>query len=196
MKKVLLGLAVIFLARTGTLAADRWVHVKVEEGGTQGETVRINLPLSLAEKVLPAIHTEKLCAGKVKVSKDDIHDLDLRAVMEALRAAPDNEFITVESQHENVRVAKAGGNLLIKVQENKETAAGTKAKTETKTRAETVNVTIPIPVVEALLSGAQDELDILAAVRALGAVGNTVLVSVDDQHSKVRIWVDSRNTME
>ena len=195
MKKVLLGLAVIFLARTGTLAADRWVHVKVEEGGTQGETVRINLPLSLAEKVLPAIHTDKLCAGKVKVSKDDIHDLDLRAVMEALRTAPDNEFITVESRHDNVRVAKAGGNLLIKVQENKETA-GTKAKTETKTRAETVNVTIPIPVVDALLSGAQDELDILAAVRALGAVGDTVLVSVDDQHSKVRIWVDSRNTME
>jgi hypothetical protein len=195
MKKVLLGLAVIFLARTGTLAADRWVHVTVEEGGAQGETVRINLPLSLAEKVLPAIHTDKLCAGKVKVSKGDVHDLDLRAIMEALRAAPDNEFITVESQHENVRVAKAGGNLLIKVQENKQTA-GTKAKTETKTRAETVNVTIPIPVVEALLSGAQDELDILAAVRALGAVGDTVLVSVDDQHSKVRIWVDSRNTME
>jgi hypothetical protein len=195
MKKVLLGLAVIFLARTGTLAADRWVHVKVEEGGTQGETVRINLPLSLAEKVLPAIHTEKLCDGKVKVGKVDVHDLDLRAIMEALRAAPDNEFITVESRHDNVRVAKAGGNLLIKVQENKETA-GTKAKTETKTRAETVNVTIPIPVVEALLSGAQDELDILAAVRALGAVGDTVLVSVDDQHSKVRIWVDSRNTME
>jgi hypothetical protein len=195
MKKVLLGLAVIFLARTGTLAADRWVHVKVEEGGTQGETVRINLPLSLAEKVLPAIHTEKLCDGKVKVGKVDVHDVDLRAIMEALRAAPDNEFITVESRHDNVRVAKAGGNLLIKVQENKETA-GTKAKTETKTRAETVNVTIPIPVVEALLSGAQDELDILAAVRALGAVGDTVLVSVDDQHSKVRIWVDSRNTME
>jgi hypothetical protein len=195
MKKVLLGLAVIFLTRTGALAADRWVHVKVEESGTQGETVRINLPLSLAEKVLPAIHTEKLCAGKVKVSKGDIHDLDLRAVMEALRTAPDNEFITVESRHDNVRVAKAGGNLLIKVQENKETA-DTKAKTETKTRAETVNVTIPLSVVEALLSGAQDELDILAAVRALGAVGDTVLVSVDDQHSKVRIWVDSRNTME
>lgn len=195
MKKVLLGLAVIFLARTGTLAADRWVHVKVEEGGTQGETVRINLPLSLAEKVLPAIHTDKLCAGKVKVSKGDVHDLDLRAIMEALRTAPDNEFIVVESRHDNVRVAKAGGNLLIKVQENKETA-GTKAKTETKTRAETVNVTIPISVVDALLSGAQDELDILAAVRALGAVGDTVLVSVDDQHSKVRIWVDSRNTME
>lgn len=195
MKKVLLGLAIIFLTRTGALAADRWVHVKVEESAAQGETVRINLPLSLAEKVLPAIHTDKLCAGKVKVSKDEIHDLDLRAVMEALRTTPDNEFITVESRHDNVRVAKAGGNLLIKVQENKETA-GAKAKTETKTRTETVNVTIPIPVVDALLSGGQDELDVLAAVRALGTVGDTVLVSVDDQHSKVRIWVDSRNTME
>jgi protoporphyrinogen oxidase len=115
--------------------------------------------------------------------------------VEALRTTPDNEFITVESTHENVRVAKAGGNLLIKVQENKETT-GSKGKTETKTKAETVNVTIPIPVVDALLSGGQDELDVLAAVRALGAVADTVLVSVDDQHSKVRIWVDSRNTME
>jgi hypothetical protein len=195
MKKVLLALAIIFLARTCALAADRWVHVKVEEGGAQGETVRINLPLSLAEKVLPAIHTDKLRAGKVKVSKGDVHDLDLRAIVEALRTAPDNEFITVESTHGNVRVAKAGGNLLIKVQENKETA-GSKGKTETKTKAETVNVTIPIPVVDALLSGGQDELDVLAAVRALGAVADTVLVSVEDQHSKVRIWVDSRNTME
>jgi hypothetical protein len=195
MKKVLLALAIIFLARTCALAADRWVHVTVEEGGAQGETVRINLPLSLAGKVLPAIHTDKLYAGKVKVSKGDIHNLDLRAIVEALRTAPDNEFITVESTHENVRVAKAGGNLLIKVQENKETA-GSKGKTETKAKAETVNVTIPIPVVDALLSGGQDELDVLAAVRALGAVGDTVLVTVEDQHSKVRIWVDSRNTMD
>jgi hypothetical protein len=27
-------------------------------------------------------------------------------------------------------------------------------------------------------------------------VGDTVLVAVDDEHDKVRIWVDSRNTME
>ncbi len=36
MKKVLLGLAVIFLTRTGALAADRWVHVKVEDGWHAG----------------------------------------------------------------------------------------------------------------------------------------------------------------
>ncbi len=189
MKRLLFGLAIIFLARTCALAAERWVHVKVEEGGASGETVRINVPLSLAEKVLPVIHTAKLHEGKVKVDSTDIHDLDLRAIVETLRTTPDNEFITVESTHENVRVAKAGGNLLIKVRESK-------GKAEAKTTAETVDVTIPFPVVDALLSAGKDELDVLAAVRALGAVGDTVLVAVEDQHSKVRIWVDSRNTMD
>jgi hypothetical protein len=189
MKRVILALTIIFLARTCALAADRWVHVKVEEGGTNGETVRINVPLALAEKVLPVIHTDKLHEGKVKLHRTDIHDLDLRAIVEALRTTPDNEFITVESTHDNVRVAKAGGNFLIKVRESK-------GKADTRTTAETVDITIPFPVVDALLSAGKDELDVLAAVRALAAVGDTVLVAVEDQHSKVRIWVDSRNTMD
>jgi hypothetical protein len=189
MKRVILALAIIFLARTCALAADRWVHVKVEEAGTNGETVRINVPLALAEKVLPVIHTDKLHEGKVKLHRTDIHDLDLRAIVEALRTTPDNEFITVESTHDNVRVAKAGGNFLIKVRESK-------GKADTRTTAETVDITIPFPVVDALLSAGKDELDVLAAVRALAAVGDTVLVAVEDQHSKVRIWVDSRNTMD
>ena len=195
MRKLLFGLAMILVAGSYALAADRWLHVKVEESGVNGETVRINMPLSLAEKVLPVIHTDKLRDGKVKVDSTDIHDLDLRAIVEALRTTPDNEFITVESTHENVRVAKAGGNLLIKVR-NSHGKAGTKTTAETKTVAETVDVMIPFPVVEALLSAGKDELDVLAAVRALSAVGDTVLVAVDDQHDKVRIWVDSRNTME
>jgi hypothetical protein len=185
----------ILVAGSYALAADRWLHVKVEESGVNGETVRINMPLSLAEKVLPVIHTDKLRDGKVKVDSTAIHDLDLRAIVEALRTTPDNEFITVESTHENVRVAKAGGNLLIKVRDSHRKGAA-KTTAETKTVAETVDVMIPFPVVEALLSAGKDELDVLAAVRALSAVGDIVLVAVDDQHDKVRIWVDSRNTME
>jgi len=195
MRKLLFGLAMILVAGSYALAADRWLHVKVEESGVNGETVRINMPLSLAEKVLPVIHTDKLRDGKVKVNSTDIHDLDLRAIVEALRTMPDNEFITVESTHENVRVAKAGGNLLIKVRDSHRKGAA-KTTAETKTVAETVDVMIPFPVVEALLSAGKDELDVLAAVRALSAVGDTVLVAVDDEHDRVRIWVDSRNTME
>ena len=86
-----------------------------------------------------------------------------------------------------MRVAKSAGNLLIKVREGSEAE---------KEKHETVDVSIPFPVIDALLSAGKDELDVLAAVRALGAIGDTVLVSVNDKNSKVRIWVDSRNTTE
>jgi hypothetical protein len=166
-------------------AENRWLHVRVEEAGPEGELVRINVPLSLAEKVLPAINSKELRGGKVKVSEAKFEEVDLRAILEALRTAPENEFVTVESSHQNVRVAKAGGNLLVKVRE-----------TKGKDSAETVEVSIPFPVVDALLSGNKDELDILAAVRALGTIGDVTLVTVHDKKNKVRIWVDSQNVAE
>jgi hypothetical protein len=177
------------LALAGWALADetRWLHVRVEESGEKGETVRINLPLSLAEKVLPAIQTKELRGGKVKVSEAKFQDVDIRAILDALRTTPEHEFVTVESAKETVRVAKSGGNLLVRIHE---------AKGEDKGKTETVEVTVPFAVVDALLSGGTDELDLLAAVRALGTVGDTVLVTVNEKDSKVRIWVDSRNTSE
>jgi hypothetical protein len=190
MKRSLLCLTVILLTATCALAAEnRWLHVKVEDGGENAEIVRINLPLSLAEKVLPAIHTKELNEGKVKVSEAKFEDVDLRAILEALRTAPENEFVTVRSKNQDVRVAKSGGNLLVRVRDEKEAKEG-------KRKIENVEVTVPFAVVDALLSGGKDELDLLAAVRALGTLGDTVLVTVNDEHNKVRIWVDSRNTTD
>lgn len=187
MRRILLGLAMAVSVSTAALAADRWVHIKVEDGGVNGEVVRVNVPLSLAEKVLPAINTKELHGGKVKCNDTKIEEVDLRAILDAVRTAPDNEFVTVESKHNHVRVAKSAGHLLVKVQESKESE---------KVKHGTVDVSIPFSVIDALLSGAKDELDVLAAVRALGTIGDTVLVTVNDENSKVRIWVDSRNTTE
>jgi hypothetical protein len=185
-KRLLWVFGTILALTSWALAEEtKWLHVKVEETGAQGETVRINLPLSLAEKVLPAINTKELRGGKVKMNEAKFKDVDVRAILEALRTAPENEFVTVEGPKENVRVAKSGGNLLVKVHEAKE-----------KGKTETVEVSVPFTVVDALLSGTKDELDVLAAVRALGTIGDTVLVTVNDKDSKVRIWVDSRNTTE
>jgi len=189
-KRFLIAFGTILALASLALAADvetKWLHVRVEEAGEQGETVRINLPLSLAEKVLPAINTKQLSAGKVKVEEAKFKDVDVRAILEALRTAPEHEFVTVEGPRQNVRVAKSGGNLLIKVREMKDKEEG---------KTETVDVSVPFTVMDALLSGGKDELDLLAAVRALGTVGDTVLVTVDDQKSKVRIWVDSQSAAE
>jgi len=47
-----------------------------------------------------------------------------------------------------------------------------------------------------LLSGPNDELNVLAAVRALDEFQNLELVTVKDGSDDVRIWVDSNNTAD
>ncbi len=185
MRKLLPGTILLLLAATVALAApaDLWLHVRVEKTGEDGEIVRINLPLRVAEKVLPAIEAHELEGGKLRIHEAHIHGVDIRAVLEAVKTLEDGEFLTVESQKENVRVAKQGGYLLVMVDERKE-------------KAEHVDVKIPLRVVEALLSGEEDELNILAAVQALSEHGDDVLVTVESENETVRIWVDSQNTAE
>src|SRR5437588_12547887 len=39
---------------------DRWLHVRVTNPDSKEETVRVNVPLELAEKVLPTIDRDRL----------------------------------------------------------------------------------------------------------------------------------------
>ena len=172
--------------------AERWLHIKVDETRGGGDRVRINVPLELAEKILPAINTHELCAGKVKVDKAELDGVDIRAVLAALRTAKDNEFVTVENDRENVRVAKVGGQLIIKVREGRKP----QSKESKKGSPQQVDVSIPFSVVDALFASNKEELDLVAAIRALSAYGDTTLVTVNDESSHVRIWVDSQNTSD
>ena len=169
-------------------ASDKWLHVRVEDGsGEDQERVRVNIPLSLAEAVIPAIDVDNFHKGKIRieVNGDDgsIKDLDLRKILQALRDTKDGNFVTVEGSKDQVQVAKQNGFLIAKVREGKSGGARVDAK-------------LPFAVVEALLSGNKDELDLAAGIRALGEHGDGVLVTVDDDDSRVRIWVDSRNESE
>ena len=194
MMRKTLGLTVSMLAfATLAMPADRWIHIRVIESGPDGDRVRINIPLSLAEAVLPTIKSDKLCDGKVKVEGRAFDQVDLDALLEAVRKAQDNQYVTVESKDENVEVAKAGEFLLIKVHENREGAG--KAAKASKTR-NTVDIKIPFKVAQALLSGNKDELNVLAAVRALDEYQSLDLVTVKDESDNVHIWVDSNNTAD
>jgi hypothetical protein len=52
-------------------------------------------------------------------------------------------------------------------------------------------------VVEALFSTAKgDQLDIVAALRALSDSGNAFLVTVQDATQNARVWVDSQSTAD
>lgn len=183
-KKVVPLLAVLF-AGTALMAATtapmRYLHVRVE-GSSNHESVRINVPLTLAESVIPAINHGKLHNGKVECNGFHNSDVDIKAILQALKTAPEGEFVTVQETDNDVRVAKEHGNLVVHVVDKK------------KHGGDNVDVTIPWNVAQALASDTNDnELNVAAAIKALENAGDVTLVAVTEQNETVRIWVDSNS---
>jgi hypothetical protein len=166
---------------TSAEKGERWLHVRVISTDGGGETVRINVPLELAEKVLPAVNHDRLHHGKLRIDSSDVSDVDLHAVMDAVRTAKPGEYVTVQCDANDVRVAKEGNHLIIHALDK-----GGSKKSQ-------VEVQVPMKVIDALLSAGKDELDLVAALHALGAQGDTELVSVKDSENTVKVWLDSKN---
>ena len=162
----------------------RWLHVRVTNPASNEETVRVNVPLELAEKVLPTINKDRLHRGRVRFDDIDCHGVDLRALLEAVRTSKDGEFVTVQSKESDVRVAKRNGTLFVHVFD------------KNHPKHSEVDIKVPIRVVDALFSSGKDELDLVAALHALAAQGDTELVSVKDQDNTVRVWLDSKNVTD
>jgi len=169
--------------------SDRWLHVRVTSTESKGETVKVNVPLELAEKVLPAINKDRLHDGKIKFNDSDMNGVDLKTILDALRTSKDGEFVTVQSSENDVRVAKQNGYMLVHVTE-KHAAATKDGKPVERNQ---VDVKVPMKVVDALFSAGKDELNITAALRALSAHGDTELVTVKSDDNTVRVWLDSKN---
>ena len=169
---------------TTSAKQDRWLHVRVISSDAKGETVRVNVPLELAEKVLPAINHDRLHGGKVKIDCAHVNDLDLRAMVEAIRTAKDGEYVTVQSNENDIRVAKQDNHLIVHVLD------------KGKSKKSQVEIKVPMKVVDALFSAGKDELDLVAALHALSAAGDTELVSVKDNENTVRVWLDSKNVTD
>jgi hypothetical protein len=163
---------------------DRWLHVRLDNPDSKEETVRVNVPLELAEKVLPTINRNRLQSGKVKIDQIDCHGVDVHALLDAVRSSKDGEFVTVQSKDADVRVAKQGGYFLVHVLD------------KNRSKKSRVEVKVPMKVVDALFSGGKDELDLVAALHALSSQGDTELVSVKDEENNVRIWLDSKNVTD
>jgi hypothetical protein len=194
MRKTVQGATVFCLLATGAIAAgrparaagaERYLHVRVEDA-QQGESVNVNVPLSMAEKILPAINNGDLHGGRITIHGAEMDGVDLRTLLDAVRTAPDNEFVTVKERHhdEEVRVAKSNGNIMVHVKHH-------------EGKEEKVDVTVPMKVIDALLATAKEnELDVAAALRALSDAGDILLVTVEDEGQKVRVWVDSHSAAE
>jgi hypothetical protein len=170
----LVGLA---LSAGSARAADLWLHVHVDEKGTDGARVRVNLPITLVEKAVAMIPEDQMRNGKLVLEDNEISVAELRELWRELAKTPDATLVEVFDE-EHVKVSKRGGYLLVET-------------VEPGDNGQRVDVRVPAEVVEALLSSGDDQLDVAAAVRALAARGAGELVMVHDAESQVRIWVDA-----
>lgn len=180
--KILALSSALLLAATLAFAASptRYLHVRVTNPATH-ELVRVNVPLMLAEKVIPAINQGQLRDGKICVGDFHADKVNVRAILDALKTAPEGEFVTVQETDSDVRVAKEHGQLIVHVID--------------KNSKENVDVTVPWEVAEALISNTnENQLNLEAAVKALETVGDVTLVRVSGRDDNVRVWIDSRST--
>ncbi len=177
MKRIrsLSALAVLLLVAGTASASDLWLHVRVDEGG--GAKVTVNLPISMVEKALPLLADHHLDHGRIHFEEHmDASLADLRELWSEVRASPDMTFVTVEEEDESVRVWKEKGYVYVRVRDDD--------------GEETVDVQLPVQVVDALLSGEGEELNLEAAMAALVEHGEGRLVEVRDRSDHVRVWVD------
>jgi hypothetical protein len=183
MKTLFAALATLFMATAAAAAPpEHYLHVKVDGVNTK-ELVRVNIPLSLAEKVIPAVNSGQLRDGKVQIGDFQANCVDLQAIMNAVKEAPDGEFVTVQEPDADVRVAKEQGQMIVHVTDKQE--------------GKKVDVTIPWEVADALASATkQHQLNIEAAIEALDRAGDKTLITVSDSDETIRVWIDSRNTSD
>jgi hypothetical protein len=181
LKRTLPLLAVLLIGTSlWAASAERYLHVRVSNPTTH-ELVRVNVPLSLAEKVIPAINHGELRNGKIRVGHFTADNVNVRAILDALKTAPEGEFVTVQEQGSDVRVAKEHGQLVVHVID--------------KESKDNVDVTVPWGVAEALISNTDEtELNVEAAIHALASTGDVTLVTVVGHDENVRVWIDSNSS--
>ena len=180
MKKALnlLALALLVASLSSSLAAqkkDPWFHVEVKENKAEPEYVKVNLPMSMVDVALNVIKDKKFDNGHFKLPTDEVSVADMRKIWSELKKAGNAEFVTVQQKNETVRVAKEGNYILVKITESK------KPKVDLK---------VPVGVVDALLAGSGDELDIKGALMAMQKQNAGEILTVNDNETQVRIWID------
>lgn len=173
------GLALL-LGVSSAGAGGKWLHITVDERGEDGDRVRVNLPLDLVAQVLPLIETNEFQRGKVRIDRTDYDEVDIPGLLAAIRGAEDGEYVAIEGASENVKVRKEGALLAIDVEDGEER----------------VKIRVRMEVLDALTSGPGSELDLAAAIGALGDTAEGDLVTVESPDESIRIWIDAKSAAD
>lgn len=159
-------------------AGGEWIHVRIQEDGS--DDVSVNVPVSLLAVAADLLPEDVYDRGEIVLHDRRYDHRELAAVWKEIKAAPDSEFVTVRTSEESVVCRKEGRFLIVRTEEHGR-------------HGSTIDVKIPTAVVDALLSGPEDRLDFEAAVRALAAHGPGQLVTIrDGDDTAIDVWIDHR----
>jgi hypothetical protein len=170
--------AIVLLLSTGAMASDetRWVNVHVTENSS-GTNVEVHLPLNLVLTVLRNVDVENFHGGHVDLELDHDVDINWPEIMQAIKEAPDGQFVTVTSDDADVQVRKEAGTLYVNVQEKEHENA-------------IVEVTVPLTMMDALSFGEENTLDVAALLESLDQLPDGNLVTVTSDDANVRVWIE------
>lgn len=179
MRKLLGSLVIAWVVGGAASAAakdDRWIHVRVDDAEGGRGRVDIQVPVGLISSILPALNAKH---GKhsIRIDGENVDLSELRGYWDAVRTAKDGEYVTVRDADSTVKVSKSGGELRLIVDEK-----GSRGR---------VRMRIPVQLVDAALSG-RDTIDLDALGAALSKAPMGELLTVDDEDSHVRIWIDAQ----
>ena len=156
-----------------------WVHVDVTSDG--GTNMNLDLPLAAVTAMLALAPETIVQNGEFQFgSSYQVPVAAIREMWRELRDVGDVEFVTIQYEGQDVRIARAGEIILVNV-------------SDSDGDDESVRVEIPVPVVDALLSGDGDTLNIGAAIEELSMLRGE-LVRVIEADNNIRIWIDESPT--
>ncbi len=181
------GAALVLGAATTAQAQDSgWIHIRVNEA--EGANVNVNLPMALIEVAMDIAqdHMGELNehmdgeaefeAGRIRFGGDhDVEVEDLRRMWAELRDAGDADYVQVEDDSEAVNIYRRGDRVFIEVDEDGE---------------EKVRMQVPFSVVDVLLEGEGNELNLVGAMREMASTNDGEVLQVNDGDTTVRIWID------
>ncbi len=171
------GLAFALLAlgvSVSAAASGLWVHVDIKESGAAPSTVKINLPFSLLEAAAPLIEDGKVHGSDIHWNGDRVEVEEVRAVWTKLKAGAKS----VEKDGSSFELVSGAPSQVLLIR-----TAGTSSNGPSEVR-------VPAEIVDALLSKPDGEIDLKAAIAALGKSGGGELLAVDDDGTRVRMWID------
>ena len=127
------------------------------------------------------IENKEFAEGKIELDEIPLTVNQMREIWRTLQTEGDFDLASIKDEDVSLRIYKEGDWLHVRSEEDAE---------------DKISINIPAAVVDALLSGEGDELNITAAVKMLAQSNVDEIARIEDGEDTVRVWIDSSASLD